>query len=74
MEWNCTGCGRHYNMSVNECPYCRYQATITTGGALPIKVENAQGPCKHCEGDPGISTMLRWNWNYCPECGKIINK
>ena len=25
--------------------------------------------CHHCNGEPGVPTMLRWDWNYCPECG-----
>ena len=32
MDWVCSGCGRHFNWSVSECPYCRHQTTITTGG------------------------------------------
>ena len=35
MDWVCSGCGRHFNWSVSECPYCRHQTTITTGGTQP---------------------------------------
>ena len=35
MDWVCSGCGSHFNWSVSECPYCRHQTTITTGGTQP---------------------------------------
>jgi hypothetical protein len=30
MDWVCSGCGRHFNLTVNECHYC--VSTFTTGG------------------------------------------
>ena len=35
MDWVCSSCGRHFNWSVSECPHCRFQTTVTTGGTQP---------------------------------------
>ena len=39
MDWVCSGCGRHFNWSVSECPHCRFQTTITTGGTQPTDTQ-----------------------------------
>ena len=39
MDWTCSGCGRHFNWTVSECPYCRHQTTITTGGTQPTDTQ-----------------------------------
>jgi len=37
------------------------------------KAKEAKPECGHCEREPGIPTMLRWRWNYCPKCGTKLN-
>jgi len=39
MDWTCSGCGRHFNWTVSECPYCKHQTTITTGGTQPTDTQ-----------------------------------
>jgi hypothetical protein len=54
-DWKCSGCGRHYNMSVNECSYCRDKTTITTGGTQPTSDNKPQGKiCPTCKGSGHI--------------------
>lgn len=35
LDWQCSGCGRHYSIVQTECPYCKFAATVTTGGTHP---------------------------------------
>jgi len=42
VDWVCSSCGRHFNWSVNCCPYCQYTPTVTTGGTQPTDVQHAQ--------------------------------
>jgi hypothetical protein len=32
MDWVCSGCGRHFNWTISECPYCSNVGMFTTGG------------------------------------------
>ena len=41
MDWVCSGCGRHFNWSVSECPHCRFQTTVTTNGTQPASDNTA---------------------------------
>jgi len=42
MDWECSGCGRHFNWTVSECPYCKHVATITTGGTQPTDTQHTK--------------------------------
>jgi hypothetical protein len=46
MDWQCSGCGRHFSFMRNECPYCKFDFTITTGGTQPILDNIASAQCK----------------------------
>ena len=45
----------------------RIKTALVEAQKTPTNTESLQ--CNHCNGEPGIPTMLRWDWNYCPECG-----
>lgn len=46
MDWQCSGCGRHFSFAQNECPYCKFVSTVTTGGTQPISDNITIKPCK----------------------------
>lgn len=41
MDWQCSGCGRHFSFMQNECPYCKFVFTVTTCGTQPTDVQQA---------------------------------
>ena len=41
MDWSCSGCGRHYNWTVTECPHCQPCVTVATGGTQPTDNQQA---------------------------------
>ena len=43
MDWQCSGCGRHFNYTVACCPFCHYLTTVTTGGTQPASTNTAMG-------------------------------
>lgn len=42
MDWQCSGCGRHFNWSVSMCSYCQYTTTVTTGGTQPTDAQQVR--------------------------------
>ena len=46
MDWQCSGCNRHYPFTVTECPHCQPVATVTTGGTQPTSDNTASAQCK----------------------------
>lgn len=42
MDWQCSGCNRHYSFTVTECPHCQPVVTVTTGGTQPTDTQHTQ--------------------------------
>ncbi len=64
MKNKCDSCGKPVgNITFTVCDKC-----------WDAEHKEPEKPklCEHCSGNPGAPTMLRWNWNYCPECGRKL--
>ena len=65
MDWQCSGCGRHFNYTVVCCPFCHYLTTVTTGGTQPASTNTAMRKLPtfdeflNWSGDPVMSHDLR---------------
>jgi hypothetical protein len=71
VDWQCSGCNRHYSFMVNECPHCQPAITITSSGTHPtvastgsLKFEQLYNELllaveQKCEGESRHQTALR---------------
>lgn len=59
MDWMCSGCNRHYPLTVTECPHCQpativsssgTNTTVTTGGASGGGDVCSNCICPTCKG------------------------
>jgi len=67
-DWTCSGCGRHFNWTVSDCPYCRHQTTITTGGTQPTDTQQT-----HTLKKKSVLTVKRRSYSMEFEIGDLVD-
>ncbi len=60
-DWVCSGCGRHFRPTLDECPYCR-----ETMGTVTYKKPSLKLPLENCVGCENLGTAAAKN--KCKTC------
>ena len=72
MDWQCSGCGRHFSWMQTECPYCKYVFTFTTVGTQPTSDNTASAQCKCVVKRTEVSGMgIIYSQRECPIHGHL---
>jgi len=71
VDWECSGCNRHYSWAVTECPHCQPVVTVTSTGTQNTSHNSESKPC--CKAT--FALVLEHTLSEvekCPVCGTPV--